>query len=58
MKEPCWCIVNGRLFRVREVLQETKKTFILRLRGLIEVKEVRKKDKVLGFNDKRKPKGW
>ena len=53
---PIWCINKGMLFKVAEV-HETKKAYILRLEGLRETKMVRKKDKLLGFNE-RKPKGW
>ena len=54
MKSPNWFVDENRLFRVKEVVQETKKTFILRLQGLQGVKQLKKNDKRLRYGE-RKP---
>ena len=54
MKSPNWFIDENRLFRVKEVVQETKKTFVLRIEGLYGIKQLKKNDKRLRYK-KRKP---
>ncbi len=54
MKIPNWYIGDNRLFRVKEVIQETKKTFVLRFEGLQGIKQLKKNDRRLRYR-KRKP---
>ena len=54
MRVPNWFIDGNRLFKVKEVVQETKKTFILKLEGLQGIKQLKKNDKGLRYRE-RKP---
>jgi hypothetical protein len=54
MKIPNWFIDGNRLFKVKEVIQETKKTFILKLEGLQGTRQLKKNDKRLRYKE-RKP---
>ena len=54
MSIPNWFIDGNRLFKVKEVIQETKKTFILKLEGLQGTMQLKKNDKRLRYRE-RKP---
>ena len=54
MKNPNWFIDENRLFRVKEVIQETKKTLVLRIEGLKGIRQLKKNDIRLRYR-KRKP---
>jgi len=54
LKSPSWFVDGNRLFRVKEVIRETKKTFVLRFEGLQGVQQLKKDDRRLRFS-KRKP---
>ena len=54
MKNPSWLVDGNRLFKVKEVLRETKKTFVIRFEGLQGVQQLKKDDRRLRFR-KQKP---
>jgi len=54
MKIPHWFIDGHRLFKVKDIIRQTKKTYILRIEGLKGIKQLKKKDGRLRYR-KRKP---